>query len=68
MIITGKQAREALKEIRKLTKWTTNKISEKAGISNLTIMLIEKNVTSTPQDSTLESIDNLLNEVKESQK
>lgn len=38
MIETGKQTIEAIKEIKRLTKWSSKRVAEKAGLSGPTIM------------------------------
>ena len=38
MIETGKQTIEAIKEIKRLTNWSNNRVADKTGLSGPTIM------------------------------
>lgn len=63
MIETGRQTIEAINEIKRLTKWSNKRVSEKTGLSGPTIMrlLAGKN---EPSMSTMLTIEAELNRVR----
>ena len=48
MIETGKQARNAIKNIKKLTGWPEAEIARRLDVSRQTVALIRKGVTKNP--------------------
>lgn len=63
MIETGKEATKALKEIKKQTRWSIRKISERLDINNTTVWSIFRGHVDNPSQEFMDAIEALRNEV-----
>jgi predicted transcriptional regulator len=63
MIETGKQTIEAIKEIKRRTRWSNKRVAEKTGLSAPTIMRLLAG-EHEPQLSTMSIIENELKRVR----
>jgi len=63
MIETGKEAAKALKEIKKQTRWSIRKISEKLGINNTTVWSIFRGHVDNPSQEFMDAIEKMHQEL-----
>ena len=63
MIVTGKQATKAIKQVVRKTRWTLRRISRETGVSHTTIWRIFNGEIDNPALETLNSIDELVDAV-----
>ena len=63
MLRTGKQARKALKEIKRKTDWSLRKIAISLDMSHAAVADLYKGATKNPSDEFMKAIDDLAAEV-----
>ena len=65
MIETGKQARKAIKTIKRRTDWSGAEIGRRLGVTRQVIFLIESGHTKRPSGAVMTGLDELLEKVEQ---